>query len=120
MKSYSKRQWPPSIDCGEPKLRYFRKYHGRAAAPAERSVALRGVISGVFRFHDLLVAAGAHVDAEEMIDLVLVDETPGGEPELLHEIRQEGIKWDSGSRYEKPLNPAGGRWWTLIATPATI
>jgi len=51
-------------------------YDGLPANTEERRASILGVVSGVFRIHDLLMTAGAHMSADSAIGLRLLDRTP--------------------------------------------
>jgi signal transduction histidine kinase/sensor domain CHASE-containing protein len=93
-------------------------YHGKPTSTVERRASIHGIVSGVFRLHDILTAVGAHIPTDNMIDMRLVDEIVDEDDELLHDSRVVGTKLATAYRYEKCLNPAGGRHWMLIATPS--
>ena len=59
-------------------------YDGIPTNIGERRASLQGLVSGVFRLHDVLSAAGAHMPADGMIELRVFDELSDGRLELLH------------------------------------
>ena len=93
-------------------------YDGIPTNIGERRASLQGLVSGVFRLHDVLSAAGAHMPADGMIELRVFDELSDGRLELLHETGLDDVELAQAYCYEKCLKPAGGRQWKVMATPS--
>ena len=100
-------------------LTFIPIYKGMPTSIAERQAAMQGVVTGVFRIHDLLLNAGAARPADGMIDLTLLDEISDKKTERLYATELAGEKLAVAYRYEKRLRPTSGRQWKLIATPTT-
>ena len=93
-------------------------YDGSPASIAERRDSISGLISGVFRYRDLLSAAAPALLASDLIDMRLTDISTAEGAEVLYEKRNAAATLDPAYRYEKRLAPAAGRQWSLVATPS--
>jgi signal transduction histidine kinase/sensor domain CHASE-containing protein len=83
-----------------------------------RRDALIGFISGVFRLHDLLLAAGVHVPDDGLVAMELLDISAPPHAQMLHEITVGDRELMQGYRQETELRMTAGRQWTLIETPS--
>ena len=93
-------------------------YAGNPTNVTGRREALLGFISGVFRFHDLLITAGVHVPDDGMIAMQLIDRSAPEALQLLHEIAAGAGALAPDYREEQALRDTGGRQWVLIETPS--
>ncbi|MDA0989809.1 MAG: CHASE domain-containing protein [Verrucomicrobia bacterium] len=92
-------------------------YDGAPTTMAARQQALKGFVAGVIRVRDILEAATeATMLCHGMIHMALHDDVPG-DTVVLAENDVGTARLVQPFRYEKRLNPAGGRQWVLQAPP---